>query len=469
MFDLNRLFNPRAIGIIGVSDKPYGGGFFLRALQSVAFDKPIYIFNPRLKGQIIRDLHVYGSILDIPMEEPIDYVVIAVPAKLCPAILEEVGKRKVPFVTIFTSGFSEVGIQSLESDLLIIAKKYDIKILGPNCVGIYVPKNNIAFSSRLNSNSGNFGMILQSGGLAIQMSSMASSIYGNPISKAISIGNQIDLNFVHFLEYFLTDKETEVIGLYLENIKNNEIGQNFRQILKKLALKKKPVILWKVGSGESSREAIKSHTGGLAGSQAVWEGIARQTGAILVKSAEEFQNLAMTFHYLLNLSIDRKVGVISIGGGASIQITDVLEQHNLLVPRLLPETQETILKFLPGVNTIVRNPLDLGSSGINPEVFYKSLLALDRDPNISVIIFGWVINFDEQILKYVKKAYYEMNKPFICVAYMITEDIKYYIDRLQFKKEMFKLNIPVYESIEALAKSLNNLCTYHEYIKKHTD
>ena len=136
-----------------------------------------------------------------------------------------------------------------------------------------------------------------------------------------------------------------------------------------------------------------------------------------MKNAEEFQNLAMTFHYLLNLSIDRKVGVISIGGGASIQITDILEQYNLSVPRLLPETRENILTFLPGVNTIVRNPLDLGSSGINPEVFYKSLIALDRDPNISAIVFGWVINFDKHILKYVKKAYYEMKKPFICIAY----------------------------------------------------
>ena len=430
------------------------------------FDKPIYIFNPRLKGQKIKDLQVYSSILDIPMEEPIDYVVIAVPAKLCPTILEEVGKRKVPFVTIFTSGFSEIGMHSLESELLKIAKKYDIRILGPNCVGIYVPKNKISFSSRLNTNSGKFGMILQSGGLAIQMSSMASSIYGNPISKAISIGNQIDLNFVDFLEYFLIDQETEVIGLYLENLKNREIGQNFTQILKKLALKKKPVIIWKVGSGESTREAILSHTGGLAGSQAVWEGVSRQTGAILVKNAEEFQNLAMTFRYLLKLSIDRKVGVISIGGGASIQITDILEQYNLSVPRLLPETQESILKFLPGVNTIVRNPLDLGSSGINPEVFYKSLIALDRDPNISAIIFGWVINFDKEILKYVKKAYYEMKKPFICVAYMITDDVDYYSGRLQFKKEMFQLKIPVYESIGALAKSLDSLCTYQEYIYK---
>jgi len=467
MTDLEKLFNPRAIGIIGVSNKPYGGGFFLTSLKNINFKKPIYIFNPRLKGQEIMGIKVYGSILELNENQPIDYVIIAVPAENCPNILREVGQKRIPFVTIFTSGFSEIGRNDLEKDILEIARQYNIRILGPNCVGVFVPKNNLAFSTRVSEESGNFGMILQSGGLAIQLSSMAQSIYGIPPSKVISIGNQIDLNFIDFLQYFYTDPETRVIALYLENFKNKHQGREFLTITKKLSLSHKPVILWKVGSGQSSIEAIKSHTGGLAGSQAIWKTIAKQTGILLVNNAQELENLAMTFHFLQDLSVNRNLGVIAIGGGASIQVTDVLEQYNLEIPKLSTLTTEKIKDFLPEVNTIIRNPLDLGSSGINPEIFTKTLITLENDPNISAILFVWVFNFDDIILKLLKKAYYQMKKPFICLSYDIVDDNQYYNEKLRFKRELFKLKIPFFESIELMAKSLDKLCSFKEFLENY--
>jgi len=467
MIDFEKLFNPRAIGIIGVSDKPYGGGFFLRSLKSIKFEKPIYIFNPRLKGQEIMGLKVYGSILEIPEDQPIDYVIIAVPAPNCALILEEVGKKKVPFVTIFTSGFSELGNYDLEEKILVVARKYNIKILGPNCVGVFVPRNKLAFSNRVSADSGDFGMVLQSGGLAIQLSSMAQSIYGVFPSKTISIGNQIDLNIVDFLKYFNTDDDTRIIGIYLENFRNKDQGKQFIKVTKKLSLNNKPVIIWKVGSGESSIEAIKSHTGGLAGSQDIWKTVAKQTGASLVNNAQELENLAMTFHYLLDLSINRNLAVLAVGGGASIQVTDILEQYNMKVPKLSSETIEKINSFIPEVNTIIRNPLDLGSSGIDPETFSKTLISLDNDPNISAIIFTWVFNIDENFLRYFKKAYFKMKKPFICLSYKIVDNIQYYSERLNFKRELFKLKIPFFESIDLMAKSLDKLCSFQEFLENH--
>jgi len=467
MIDFEKLFNPRAVGIIGVSDKPYGGGFFLRNLKHLEFEKPIYIFNPRLKGQEIMGIKVYGSILDIPKDQPIDYVIIAVPATNCPLILEEVGKRQAPFVTIFTSGFSELGNHDLEEELLVIARKYNIRILGPNCVGVFVPKNKLAFSNRVSIDSGDFGMILQSGGLAIQLSSMAQSIYGISPSKAISIGNQIDLSIVDFLNYFHTDDETRIVGIYLENFKNLDQGKQFIGITKKLSLNNKPVIIWKVGTGESSIEAIKSHTGGVAGSKDIWKAVAKQTGASLVHNAQELENLAMTFHYLLNLSITRNLGVLTVGGGASIQVTDILEQYNMNVPKLSSETIEKIKSFIPEVNTIIRNPLDLGSSGIDPETFSKTLISLDNDPNISGIIFSWVFNIDENFLRYFKNAYFKMKKPFICLSYKIVDNNQYYSERLNFKRELFKLKIPFFESIDLMASSLDKLCSFQEFLENH--
>jgi acyl-CoA synthetase (NDP forming) len=466
MSDLEKLFNPQAIGIIGVSDKPYGGGFFLRGLKTIHYEKPIYIFNPRLKGKKILGLDVYASVLEIPDSITIDYVIIAVPARKCPEILEEVGKKGIPFATIFTSGFSELGNHDLETSLLEIAQKYNIRVLGPNCLGIYVPKNKIAFSDRLSQESGNFGIVAQSGGLAVQLATIANSIYGNPPSKAVSVGNQIDLNFNDFLEYFNEDPETRVIGLYLENIKSKIEGKKFFINVKSSSLNKKPVIIWKVGSGKSTKEAIMSHTGGLAGSTKIWNALSKQTGCILANSGDELENLGMTFQNLLKLPVNRNLGVVAVGGGAAIQVTDILEQNNLNLPELKNTTREKIYQFLPEVNTIVRNPLDLGTSGIDPGIFTKTLLSLEQDPNISAIIIVWVFMFDKRSTDLIKSAYLQMKKPFICVSYKIIDDKQFYGARLNFKREMFKLKIPFYESIEMMARSLDKYCTYKEFLEK---
>ncbi len=431
--DFERLFNPRAVAIIGANNKPYGGGYFLRCLKSIGFDRPLYLFNPRLKGQILEGLQVHGSILEIPENEPIDYVIMAVPAPICPQLLEEVGKKGVPFVTIFSSGFSEIGNKDLEKKLLEIARKYNMRIIGPNCLGIYNPKSKLAVSRWHTTESGNFGVISQSGGLSINISNMATYTYGTNVSKLISIGNQIDLNVVDFLKYFLKDQETKVIGIYLENIKSQKTGREFLHVVKELSLNKKPVILWKVGSGESAREAIFSHTGGMAGSTRIWKAIASQTGANLVQDSFELVTLAMAFNYLDIELVDRNLGIVAVGGGSSIELTE----QNLKVPKLTTETAREFNKFLPSVNTIIRNPLDLGGSGLTTDVFTKSLITLDKDPNISVV-----------------------NK--------VIDNVDDYKEKLKFKQELFKHGIPIFESIDLTAKALDRMCRFKEFIKKRT-
>ncbi len=467
MTDFEKLFNPRSIGIIGVNERREGG-YFLHCLLNIGFDKPIYLFNPRLKGQTLQDIPVFGSVLEIPDEEPIDYVILAVPARICPSVLEECGKKGVPFVTIFASGFSEVGNRHLEVEVLEIAKKYSIRIIGPNCLGIFVPKNRISFTlGLLNRESGNFGGIFQSGGLAIYVTAKGQSIYGTNPSKVISIGNQIDLNFVDFLEYFLEDDETKIIALYVENIKSQEIGRRFLKIVKKISLKGKPVILWKVGSGEATRETIMSHTGGLAGSLKIWEAVAKQTGALMVRDSNELINLAMTFQNIGSMPMNRNMGITTGGGGASIETADTFERNNLKIPKLAPETVAKFREFVPAVNTIFRNPLDLGGSMGNPETFYKTLITLDSDPNISAVIFIKVYDFNHTFLQTIKRAYKEMKKPLICIAYKIVDDTSDYANKILFKRELFKLKIPVFESVDLAAKALDKMCTFREFQDKH--
>jgi len=465
--DFEKLFNPRSIGIIGVNEKR-AGRYWVSCFKHSGFDKPLYLFNPRLKGQIIDDLPVYGSVLEIPDDKPIDYVIIAVPARFCPTVLEECGKKGVSFATIFASGFSEVGNRHLEVEVLEIVKKYNIRVIGPNCMGIFVPKNKITFSrGLLSEESGNFGGVFQSGGLAIYIAAKGQSIYGTYPSKILSIGNQIDLNFVDFLEYFMEDDETKIIALYVENIKSKAIGKKFVKVVKELTLKRKPVILWKVGSGEATRETIMSHTGGLAGSLKIWEAVAKQTGALMVKDSNELINLAMAFQHISSMPMNRNMGITTGGGGASIETADTFERNNLKVPKLAPETIEKFREFVPDVNTILRNPLDLGGSMGNPEIFYKTLVTLGLDPSISAVIFIKTYDFSHIFLETIKRAYKEMKKPLICIAYKIVDDTSDYANKVLFKRELFKLNIPVFESVDLAAKALDKLCTFREFQNKH--
>ena len=463
MIDFEKLFNPRSIGIIGVNEKR-AGKYFVECLVNSGFDKPLYLFNPRLKGKTLENIPVYGSILDIPTDKPIDYVILAVPARFCPDVLEECGKKGVPFVTIFASGFSEVGNQHLEVEVLKVAKKYNIRIIGPNCMGIFVPKSKISFARGLLTNEyGNFGGIFQSGGLALYIAAKGQSIFGTNPSKILSIGNQIDLNFVDFLNYFLNDDETKIVGLYVENIKNKEIGKEFIKVVKELSLKGKLVILWKVGIGEATRETILSHTGGLAGSLKIWEAVAKQTGALMVKDSNELINLAMTFQHISSMPLNRNMGITTGGGGASIETTDTFERYNLKVPKLTPKTIEKFREFVPDVNTIIRNPLDLGGSMGNPEIFQKALITLDSDPNISAVVFIKVYDFNHKFLQTIKQAYTKMKKPLICIAYKIVDDTSDFANKVLFKRELFKMKIPVFESVNLAAKALDNLYTFREF------
>ena len=239
--NFERLFYPRAIGIIGAGYNPAGGGYFVNCMRD-RFRGTMYLFNPRLSGQEIHGYKVYNSILDIPADKPIDYVILGVPARLCPSTLEEVGQKQIPFVTIFASGFGEVGNADLERQVLDIAKKYNIRIIGPNCIGVYSPEAGLYFASGQSKKAGNFSGVFQSGGLAVNAAQLAVS-YGCFVSKYISIGNAIDLSHPDFLEYFLKDSRTAIIGLYLEHLKDIKQGRKFMEMAKKCNLNRKPVIL----------------------------------------------------------------------------------------------------------------------------------------------------------------------------------------------------------------------------------
>jgi len=174
----------------------------------------------------------------------------------------------------------------------------------------------------------------------------------------------------------------------------------------------------------------------------------------------------MTFKYLNIHRVNRNLGIVAVGGGSSIELTEHMEIYNLKVPKLNIKTVEEFQNFLPDVNTIIRNPLDLGGTGINPEVFAKSLITLDNDPNISVVIFIKPYYFDDEFTNAILAAKSHMNKPLICIAHKVMDDIDDYKEKLKFKKELFNVGVPIFESIELTAKALERICVYKEFLEK---
>lgn len=480
----DRLFNPRAIGIIGTNYDPAGGTYFLLAMRN-KFRGPMYLFNPRLAGQELFGYKVYGSVLDLPEDKPIDYVIMGVPARLCPKLMEEVGKKGIPFATVFSSGFGEIGEDKLADELMEIAKKYNVRVIGPNCIGVYTPKAGLYFGSGQSKKSGNFSATFQSGGLAVNTASLAVS-YGCYVSKMISIGNAMDLSHPDFMEYFLKDENTAIIGLYLEHLRNAEEGRRFMEIAKKCNLNRKPVILWKAGYGEATRKAIFSHTGGLAGNNKIWKAVAKQTGCCLVYNSVELTALASAFKNI-RLPASRNIGLIGIGGGSTIEAGDALEKHGLKIPRLTDKTISKMGRFLPDVNTSFTNPLDLGASGAMPHIYSRVIKLLDRDPNIDAIVFvkdperfsgledrlmGNVgfskgMNLSKAFIKYIGKLKRTNTKPMICVMLKISEGFEEYKSRYNFKFKLLNRGVPVFESVDLAGLVLDHMNNYREFLQKH--
>ena len=480
---LERLFSPRAIGIVGASPNPAGGGYFIRCMKG-KIKVPMYLFNPKYSGEELMGYRCYGSILEIPEENPIDYVVLGVRAKSCPGLLEEIGQKGVPFVTIFASGFAEVGNEDLEKQVLTIARKYKIRIIGPNCLGVYNPAMGLAIGAAQSKKAGNFSGVFQSGGLAVNSAQLAVA-YGCYVAKFISVGNQIDLTHPDFLEYFLHDDRTRIIGLYLENLKSQDIGRRFMETAKACNLARKPVILWRAGYGEATKKAIISHTGGLAGNNAIWGAVAKQTGCSLVKNSTELAALASAFK-LTSLPMSRNIGLIGIGGGSTIEAGDALERYGLKIPRLTDKTISKMERFLADVNTNLTNPLDLGAEGAYPNLYYRTIITLDKDPNIDAIVFvkdperfsklsdsiiqkssfkG--LDLNKMFIKYISKAKRVCTKPMYCVMLKINEGFEEYKSRYSFKLKLLNRQVPVYENFELAGTVLNHLNNYREFLQKY--
>jgi acyl-CoA synthetase (NDP forming) len=379
--ELEPLFYPRAVAVVGVStNEEKFGGRFLKALIDFGYKGQIYPVNP--KGGEAFGLEMHASVGDIP--ETIDMAYIMVPAHLVPQVLEDCLAKGVRGAQVFTSGFSETGEEQgrlLEDGLAALAKK-GIRIIGPNCFGVYCPESGLTLlpGGNFPQESGPVAFITQSGGHAVEFARLAMGT-GIRFSKVISYGNACDVNESDLVEYLARDPKTQIITMYLEGPRE---GRRFLRLVDRIA-REKPVLIWKAGLTRTGTRAILSHTASLAGEEAVWDALFSQTAALRANSLEELADATVA---LLNLppATGRRVGVVGGGGGISIAAADACDRAGLEVPPLSSDGQERLRRILPPAGTAVRNPVDIGAPIVPPAIFEKVLETVASEEGIDTII-----------------------------------------------------------------------------------
>jgi len=346
--------SPRSIAIIGASEKPgVGKAIFSNIING--YKGRIYPINP--SSMSVFGLKAYKSVLDIT--EDIDLAVIATPNKSVPVVMEEVGKKKIKGAIIVSAGFKEVDKEGaeLEKQVADIGKKYGIKIIGPNCLGIMsLSQNNMMNATflKITPKYGGIALISQSG--AICAATVEDAVaQGIGFSKVISMGNKADVDENDILEFLAQDPETKVIVMYLEDIHD---GRTFMQIAKKITKQnEKPIIILKAGRTPEGAKAAMSHTGALMGADEIYDALFLQSGVIRVDTMQDLFELSTAFSKQPIPERDSGVVIVSNAGGPAIISTDSCSKYGLKMADI-SSSQEVITKVIPHHGS-ARNPVDI--------------------------------------------------------------------------------------------------------------
>ena len=404
---LNGLFQPKSVAVIGASATPGKIGYtVLDNLQKSKYKGGIYPINP--KSDKILGLKCYSSILDV--KEQIDSAIITIPAKFVSQIVDECGEKGIKGLMIITSGFSEVGLDELEKEIVAKSHSYGMRVLGPNIVGVLSNSDdfNGSFAPFLPF-KGSASLVSQSGALLIGIDAQT-YVRGIGFDKLISIGNMSDVNFADTIEWLDQDENTSCISLYVEGLNDG------RRVINAGRKASKPIIALKSGVSAHGAEAAASHTGSLAGTSKIYKSAFAQAGII---QAEDLDNL---FDRTLVLSLQPpmkgdNVLIITNGGGVGVLATDSAEKFGIPLKFAPPELQEELKKYMPSFGS-AKNPVDL--TGMAGDAWYHDTvkIAFEHD-----WVDGLVILYCETamtdplgIAKSIKKAVDDTgikNKPII--------------------------------------------------------
>ncbi len=376
--DLKYFLSPRSIAIIGASSNFESiSGKPVRYLKDQGYKGKVYPINP--KYDQLGGYPCYKSVLDVPGS--IDLALIAVNYKLVLPMLKQCVEKKIPFASIFSSGFAESGEEGkkLQQEIARLAKNSGIGICGPNCQGSVSLKDRAigGFSASLGVKpliTGPIGYVTQSGALGYSIFSLAQES-GVGFSYVASTGNEVDLHTLDFMEFMLEDPDTTMVISYLEGIKN---GKQFMRLADRALELGKPIVALKVGRSEVGQKAASSHTASLTGSDATVDAFFKQKGIIRVDDIENMIDIAALMQRIPELPKGDGIGLITTSGGGGILMADEASDLGLKIPELDEKTTNTIMEVIPAYGSAL-NPVDVTAQVINEADDFKKVLQVMLD------------------------------------------------------------------------------------------
>ena len=469
---LEVMVHAKSIAVVGAT-RPRVGGFsgMFANVTSFGFPGRLYPINPKTKE--IGGYKSFPNLVSLP--EPVDLVIISVPAPMVPEALKDCIDSGNKNVHIFTSGFKETGEEEgnrLQGEIEKIAREGGLRVLGPNCMGIYSPEARIVTWSGASGEKGPVAFVSQSGGNAGDFTSHSASRFGIYFSKVFSYGNALTLDSTDFLEYLSQDDQTRIIAMYLEGVKNGR--RLFRQVTE--INRKKPVIILKGGLTESGARAVASHTGSLAGGEKIWKAFFQQSGAVQVDSLEEMTDVSLAF---LNLGQSRgkRVAIIGTGGGIGVAAADSCAKVGLDLPALPVTVMDKLRRFIPPAGNMIRNPIDAHLVFLELDLLGRTLDLLSAGSTVDMFVIALHLDWlsengtedqVERMAKYIagEARKHTRNLPLVVVwrQYQPRPDLRQ--SRIVLEEILLKAGVPVYEGLPRAFFVLSKLAEYHQFQKQ---
>ena len=376
---MNRIMKPDAVAVIGASSEEGKiGNSVMKNLINGGYQGAIYPINPTA-GEIMGK-KAYKSVKDVP--GTIDVAVFAIPAKFCAAALTEVGEKKIPGAVLIPSGFAETGNLAGQNELVEIARKYEVRLMGPNIYGFYYTwKNLCATFCTAYDVKGHAALSSQSGGIGMAIIGFSRSAKMG-VSAIVGLGNKSDIDEDDLLTFFEQDENTTIIAQHCEDLKD---GRSFAEVAKRVS-KKKPVVMLKAGRTSLGARAASSHTGALAGNDKIYEDVLKQSGVIRARSLRDLLEFARGIP-VLPTPKGENIVIITGAGGSGVLLSDACVDNKLSLMAMPPDLDAAFRKFIPPFGA-AGNPVDI--TGGEPPKTYQNTIRLGlEDARIHALILGY--------------------------------------------------------------------------------